>query len=38
VRHVLFWNTLSSTDLSPLLIDAPEERDLPVELRRLALA
>ena len=37
-RHVLFWNTLSSTDLAPLLIDAPHEHDLPVELRRLALA
>jgi 1-aminocyclopropane-1-carboxylate deaminase/D-cysteine desulfhydrase-like pyridoxal-dependent ACC family enzyme len=38
LRHVLFWNTLSSSDLAPLLLDAPQERELPVELRRLALA
>ena len=35
-RHVLFWHTLSSADLAPLLLDAPREHELPSALRRLA--
>jgi len=35
-RHVLFWHTLSSAPLGPLLVDAPREHELSVELRRLA--
>jgi 1-aminocyclopropane-1-carboxylate deaminase/D-cysteine desulfhydrase-like pyridoxal-dependent ACC family enzyme len=35
-RTVLFWNTLSSANLNHLLLDAPEERELPSEVRQLA--
>ncbi|HYQ43424.1 MAG TPA: pyridoxal-phosphate dependent enzyme [Polyangiaceae bacterium] len=35
-RVVLFWNTHSSAALAPLLVDAPEEHELPAALRRLA--
>jgi len=35
-RHVLFWNTLSSAPLAPLLIDAPGEHELASEIRALA--
>ena len=34
-RHILFWHTLSSAPLAPLLVDAPPESELPDELRRL---
>jgi 1-aminocyclopropane-1-carboxylate deaminase/D-cysteine desulfhydrase-like pyridoxal-dependent ACC family enzyme len=35
-RHILYWHTLSSANISPLLIGAPEEQKLPSEVRRLA--
>jgi D-cysteine desulfhydrase len=35
-RTVLFWNTLSSADLGPLLLGAPGEHELSAEVRRLA--
>ena len=35
-RHVLFWHTLSSAALSPLLANGPEASELPLELRLLA--
>ena len=35
-RHVLYWHTLSSASLAPLLVGAPQEHELDVELRRLA--
>ena len=35
-RHVLFWHTLSSAKMAPLLIGAPDEHELDRELRRLA--
>jgi hypothetical protein len=35
-RHVLFWHTLSSAPLGPLLVNAPSEQQLDVALRRLA--
>jgi 1-aminocyclopropane-1-carboxylate deaminase/D-cysteine desulfhydrase-like pyridoxal-dependent ACC family enzyme len=36
-RHVLYWHTLSSAPLAPLLIGAPQERELGSALLRLAL-
>jgi D-cysteine desulfhydrase len=33
--RVLFWNTLSSAPMGPLLVGAPAEGDLPAELRAL---
>jgi len=36
--HILFWHTLSSAPLAPLLIGAPSEHELPSEVRRLARA
>lgn len=35
-RHLLFWHTLSSAEMAPLLIGAPQEHELALELRRLA--
>jgi len=35
-RVVVFWNTLSSAPIAPLLVGAPAEHELPAELRRLA--
>jgi 1-aminocyclopropane-1-carboxylate deaminase/D-cysteine desulfhydrase-like pyridoxal-dependent ACC family enzyme len=35
-RQILFWHTLSSAQIGPLLTLAPEEHELPSELRRLA--
>ncbi|MET0792386.1 MAG: pyridoxal-phosphate dependent enzyme [Polyangiaceae bacterium] len=35
-RQILFWHTLSSAPLSPLLSNAPQESELDPELRRLA--
>jgi len=35
-RHVLFWNTLSSAELAPLLALAPAEHELAVDIRGLA--
>ncbi|HEY0468629.1 MAG TPA: pyridoxal-phosphate dependent enzyme, partial [Polyangiaceae bacterium] len=35
--HVLFWNTLSSAEMAPLLLGAPAEHELSAELRALAL-
>jgi 1-aminocyclopropane-1-carboxylate deaminase/D-cysteine desulfhydrase-like pyridoxal-dependent ACC family enzyme len=35
-RTVLFWNTLSSANMEHLLLDAPEEHELPPEIRGLA--
>jgi len=37
-RVVLFWHTLSSAEMAPLLVDSPEEHELPAEIRRLARA
>jgi len=37
-RHVLFWNTLSSAEMAPLLVNAPLEHELDVDIRGLALA
>jgi len=37
-RHVLFWHTLSSAPLAPLLIGAPQEHELASQLRQLAFA
>lgn len=37
VRHVLFWHTLSSASLAPLLLHAPSEQELANELRKLLL-
>jgi len=37
-QTVLFWNTLSSASLEPLLADAPKEHDLAPEIRQLARA
>jgi D-cysteine desulfhydrase len=37
-RHVLFWNTLSSAELAPLLLGAPAEHELPIDILRLAQA
>ncbi len=34
-RNVLYWHTLSSAPLAPLLVDAPNEGDLPTNLTRL---
>jgi 1-aminocyclopropane-1-carboxylate deaminase/D-cysteine desulfhydrase-like pyridoxal-dependent ACC family enzyme len=34
-RNVLYWHTLSSAPLAPLLVDAPNEADLPANLVRL---
>jgi 1-aminocyclopropane-1-carboxylate deaminase/D-cysteine desulfhydrase-like pyridoxal-dependent ACC family enzyme len=36
-RTVLFWNTLSSASLDPLLLGAPAESDLPAGIKRLLL-
>jgi len=36
VRHVLFWHTLSSAPLEPLLLGAPTEAELDAAVRRLA--
>lgn len=38
VSHVLFWQTLSSAGLAPLLIGAPSASEIDPELRRLAQA
>ena len=35
-RHVVFWHTLSSAKMAPLLIGAPGEHELDLALRRLA--
>jgi len=35
-QHILFWHTLSSRSLLPLLKDAPQEHELAIEVRRLA--
>jgi len=35
-QTVLFWNTLSSASLEPLLANAPEEHELAAEIRQLA--
>jgi D-cysteine desulfhydrase len=35
-QHVLFWHTLSSAPMAPLLIGAPREDELTSEVRRLA--
>jgi len=37
-RNVLFWNTLSSADMAPLLLSAPHEHELAPEVRALAYA
>jgi 1-aminocyclopropane-1-carboxylate deaminase/D-cysteine desulfhydrase-like pyridoxal-dependent ACC family enzyme len=37
-RHVLYWHTLSSAPMAPLLAGAPTEEDLPPALRALAVA
>jgi len=37
-RHVLFWHTLSSAALAPLLIRAPGAHELASEIRQLAFA
>jgi D-cysteine desulfhydrase len=34
-RNVLYWHTLSSAPIAPLLVDAPSEADLPASLVRL---
>lgn len=36
-RTVLFWNTLSSASLDPLLVGAPLEADLPAAIKQLLL-
>ena len=35
-RHILFWHTLSSSTLAPLLQGAPHESELDREIRELA--
>ena len=35
-RHILFWHTLSSAAMAPLLRDAPHESELDYAVRRLA--
>ena len=35
-RNVLFWHTLSGAAMDPLLLGAPQEQELPSEVRRLA--
>jgi 1-aminocyclopropane-1-carboxylate deaminase/D-cysteine desulfhydrase-like pyridoxal-dependent ACC family enzyme len=35
-RNILYWHTLSSAPMQPLLLGAPEERDLDAKLRALA--
>jgi 1-aminocyclopropane-1-carboxylate deaminase/D-cysteine desulfhydrase-like pyridoxal-dependent ACC family enzyme len=37
-RHILFWHTLSSASMAPLLTGAPAEHELAIEIRQLAYA